>query len=103
VFHVFAYGADGDEEDVGDFGVAVAGGGQLQDLVFAAAEVGDVAAAAFGVEVDLVQVRPGRTCRISRSRSVKSRPGPRQKYTFRVRPGRVGSGTYMQCVAPALK
>jgi hypothetical protein len=48
----------GDEQDPGDVGVAVAVRHQLENLLFPRAEVRDAAAAAFGVEVDLVQVRP---------------------------------------------
>src|SRR6266487_1538377 len=57
VFQVGAHGSLGDDEKAGDLGVGVPGGEQVQQVLLPGGELGVGVAAAFGVEVGLVQVR----------------------------------------------
>src|SRR4029077_1856289 len=57
VLQVGAYGAFGQAEAAGDLGVSVPGRNQLQQVPVPRGEPGDGMAAAFGVQVGLVQVR----------------------------------------------
>jgi hypothetical protein len=58
VLHVLGHSRRRDEQDPRDVGVAAALGHELQNFPFPAAQVWDSLAAALGVEIHLVQVRP---------------------------------------------
>ena len=105
VFQVGAHGSLGYAQAAGDLGVGVPGGDQAQQVFLPGGELGDRVAAAFGVEVGLVQVRAQQ----HQQRAVtlgEVRPGPADKFSRTVRPGpglaRGGSGrhSWSPCSSP---
>ena len=86
VFQVSAHCSLGYTQAAGDLGVGVPGGDQVQQFLLPGGEPRGRVAAAFGVEVGLVQVRAQHGEQVAVAFG-EIGAGPRRKISRRVRPG----------------